>query len=173
MDTEKSGHKAKTKAPSLRLRCEEWEPFDANIPSTSPIQVADLAMLLRGIVLLLRSCRSPIRIHRPLLSCPRLVRGRSFLPVRPWVVAGWSLYLVGCIVVGWRLFPVLCIAAGWHLFPVTWLIVSRIEASPFEVSGLRASRLRICSFLVSYSCVIVPGIAAGIVPRVVIPGIVA
>jgi hypothetical protein len=32
MDTEKSGQKAKTKAPSLRLRCEEWEPFDANIP---------------------------------------------------------------------------------------------------------------------------------------------
>src|ERR1700674_1231542 len=53
------------------------------------------------------------------------------------------------------MFPVTWIVAGRHLSPVTWLIVSCIEAP----------RLRVSRFLVSYSCVIVPGIVVpGIVP---------
>lgn len=94
-------------------------------------------MLVGGIALLLGFPLPPIRVL-PLLNCPLLVLGRSFLPDRPRVVA------------------------GWHLLPVTWLTVSCIEAS-----WLRASR-----FLVSYVCVIVPGIVPGIVGPGIVPWIV-
>ena|SRR5258708_5519561 len=118
---------------------------------TLPVEIAgsdpDLTMLLGGIapLLVLGFRLSPIRVPRPLRSCPLLVLDRSFLPVRP------------CVVTGRHLFPVTRIVAGGHLLPVTWLIVSCIGASRFEVSRLRGSGV-----LVSY-CIIVPGKVPGIV----------
>jgi len=58
-------------------------------PVEAPVQIAGLMTRIGGIAPLLGSCRCPVRVHRPLLNCPRLVLDRrSLLSVRPGVVAG-------------------------------------------------------------------------------------
>jgi hypothetical protein len=65
---------------------------------TLPVEIAGLVMLVGGIALLLGFPLPPIRVHRRLLNCPLLVLGRSFLPDRPRVVAGWHLFPVASVV---------------------------------------------------------------------------
>ena len=58
-------------------------------PVEAPVPIAGLMTRIGGIAPLLGSCRCPIRVHRPLLNCPRLTLDRRFfLSVRPWVVTG-------------------------------------------------------------------------------------
>jgi hypothetical protein len=159
-----AGLAPKTKAPTLPVRSGAWKPF-----SCEQGQIAGLMMLLGRIAPLLSLCRRSIRVHRPLLNCPLLVLDRSFLSVRPRVIAWCHLWLVAYIVAGRHLSLVTWVVTGWHLSPVMWLIVSSVEISRLRAPRcLRAPRLRISRFLVSYFCV---GVRR-IVPGIVVPGIV-
>ena len=85
IETDKGAHIApKQGLPAFAPGAKSGSP----LMRTLPVEIAGLVMLVGGIALLLGFPLPPIRVHRPLLSCPLLVLGRSFLPVRPRVVAG-------------------------------------------------------------------------------------
>src|SRR5438876_840268 len=102
--------------------------------------------LLGRIAPLLGFCRRPIRCpirgHRPLLNCPRLVLGRSFLPdPRPRVVAGCHLLPFRRVVAVWHLSPVTWVVTGWHLSRVAWVVAGGHWCSlTGVVAGGRGSR---------------------------------